>query len=769
MRNFTNMFIRKCPLIGIFLALFLQSTGQPASKHNLVFDSLSTSWDEGIPLGNAILGALIWEKNNRLRFSLDRADLWDLRPMKGLHGPHFSYGWIREQVLKGDYKPVQQKFDVPYEAEPAPSKIPGAALEINIDDWGPVESAELHIADAVSEIRWKNGIVLQSFVHASKPVGWIRIVNLHNAFEPEIVPPAYESGTSIGGGSVEGDDLNRLGYKQGRVAKSQNNITYTQTGWNGFQYQVSVSYRRKDSLVDIAWSITSHKPSAISGRKNDAALIVQESFKRTFDTDLAIHTGWWTTFWSKSSLSVPDAHLEKQWYLEQYKFGSAARAKSPPISLQAIWTADNGRLPPWKGDYHHDLNTQLSYWPSYSSNHLEEGAGYYNHLDANKKNYKRYTKSFFGVDGLNVPGVTTLNGTEMGGWIQYSGSPTISAWLAHNYYMQWKYSMDDGFLKESAYPWIKETAIFLENITYKDSSGLRVLPLSSSPEIYNNSIDAWFLQNTNYDLALMKFVFTAASEMALELGKKSEAARWKGVLDELGDYALSVNQELMFAPGKPYNESHRHFSNVMAIHPLSLIKWEDGEQERSIIRNTVKALDSIGPGWWCGYSYSWLANIKARMKDGEGAREALDVFARAFCLKNSFHVNGDQTASGLSGFTYRPFTLEGNFAFAAGLQEMLMQSYAGFIDIFPAVPSEWRDISFTNLRAEGAFLVDARKEKGELKHVKITSLKGGTTRLKLPTGALQVAEKKGTRVSPSDDNFTLLEFDRGGVVAFDLR
>jgi alpha-L-fucosidase 2 len=77
-----------------------------------------------------------------------------------------------------------------------------------------------------------------------------------------------------------------------------------------------------------------------------------------------------------------------------YKFGSAARKDAPPISLQAVWTADNGRLPPWKGDFHHDLNTQLSYWPSYSGNHLEEGIGYLNHLDSNKENYKRYTKRF---------------------------------------------------------------------------------------------------------------------------------------------------------------------------------------------------------------------------------------------------------------------------------------------------------------------------------------------------------------------------------------
>ncbi len=128
----------------------------------------------------------------------------------------------------------------------------------------------------------------------------------------------------------------------------------------------------------------------------------------------------------------------------------------------------------------------------------------------------------------------------------------------------------------------------------------------------------------------------------------------------------------MFAPSLPYNESHRHFSHLMAIHPLGLIQWEDGEEAQSIIKNTIRQLDAVGPDWWCGYSYAWMGSVKARAKDGAGAAEALSTFARAFCLPNSFHVNGDQTKSGLSKFTYRPFTLEGNFAFAAGLQEMLL-------------------------------------------------------------------------------------------------
>ena len=237
----------------------------------------------------------------------------------------------------------------------------------------------------------------------------------------------------------------------------------------------------------------------------------------------------------------------------------------------------------------------------------------------------------------------------------------------------------------------------------------------------------------------MKFNFGAAKELATELGLNNEAAHWDSILHQFSDFSLSENHELKFAASLSYGVSHRHFSHLMAIHPLGLIKWDNGDKEREIIRNTISLLDSIGPDYWCGYSYAWESNIKARAKDGEGAAKALQIFANAFCSTNGFHLNGDQTKSGLSKFQYRPFTLEGNFAFAAGLQEMLLQSHAGYIDVMPAVPASWKNISFKQLRAEGAFLVDASKKEGKIATIKIKSEKGGTTSIKLP--ASQITKK----------------------------
>lgn len=748
-------------LLLLFFFTRIVSIGQ-ASIHDLQFDSLATQWDEAIPLGNGMLGALVWQKGARLRFSLDRADLWDARPMRGLHRNEFSYAWVTAQVMKKDYAPVQRYFDAPYDNEPAPSKIPGGAVEFDTKSWGAVQSVRLFLQTATCEVRWANGTVLKTYVHATAPIGWFRFQNVKGAFVPQLIAPRYQGAVRNIGDPVSGDDLARLGYAQGSIKQQGNSITYNQTGWGGFSYEISVHWKQIDATtVEGVWSISSHSsPKATNQR---AAATTQHALAQHKQYP-ATHVAWWKAFWNKSSLQVPDPMLEKQWYLEQYKFGSAARKGAPMISLQAVWTADNGRIPPWKGDYHHDLNTQLSYWPAYSANHLEESMAYLDHLDGNKKNYKRYTKAYFGKEGLAVPGVTTLDGTEMGGWIQYSFSPTIACWLAQHYYLQWRYNMDRKFLAQRAYPWLKETALFIEKITVKDSNGYRELPISSSPEINNNDLSAWFLSTTNYDLSLIKFALGKAAELAAELGLAGEAARWKKIASEFRDFALSERRELLVAPGVPYTESHRHFSNLMAIHPLGLIKWEDGETAKTIIKNSIHLTDSIGPDWWCGYSYAWLANLKARAKDGAGAAAALTTFATAFCSSNSFHLNGDQTKSGLSKFQYRPFTLEGNFAFAAGLQEMLLQSYSGVIEILPALPDDWKDIAFVNLRAEGAFLISATQKDGLLDEVKLVSEKGGRARLKTGFKTWYLALKKDAVIEKSENGIIEIWCKPGAIV-----
>lgn len=697
------------------------------SESDLVFTGLARSWDEAMPLGNATVGALVWQRDSSLRLSLDRTDLWDLRPVDSLSGDNFRFSWVKEHIRTKDYLPVQKKLDWPYDMNPAPSKIPGAAIEFPLEKIGAPTQVRLYLNNALCEANWADGTQMQTFVHATEPVGWFVFRNLRTPIEPSILTPVYNKTKPDGSlDPVSGQDLHRLGYQQGETVREGNRITYHQKGYGDFWYDVVVCWKQEGETLYGTWSVT----SSLSGEK--AAEKAEAALQRGLKQDYQAHLEYWDKYWAQSSVTLPDSILQKQYQNEMYKFASTTREHSYPISLQAVWTADNGKLPPWKGDYHHDLNTQLSYWPAYTGNHLTEGMGYLNTLWNQRDTYKRYTRQYFGTEGMNIPGVCTLTGEPMGGWIQYSMSQTVAAWLAQHFYLHWKYSADRTFLKERAYPFLKDVAIYLEQVSEVTPEGVRKLEFSSSPEVFDNSLQAWFSDMTNYDLAMMHFLFKAAAELAHELNLTDESSHWAALEAQLPDYDVDEEGCLTFAKGYPYNESHRHFSHAMAIHPMGLIDWSDGEKSQHIIRATLKRLDEVGPDYWTGYSYSWLANMKARAFDGKGAAQALRTFAECFCLKNTFHANGDQTKSGKSRFTYRPFTLEGNFAFASGIQEMLLQSHTGTIRIFPALPEEWKDVSFEGLRAMGAFLVSAQMEGGEITRVRIYSEKGGMLKIARP-------------------------------------
>ncbi|KAA0992701.1 glycosyl hydrolase family 95 catalytic domain-containing protein [Dyadobacter aurulentus] len=739
------------------IAVSANLTAQPAPRHNLAFDQLATRWDEAMPLGNGMIGALVWGKGDRLRLSLDRADLWDER--KALDLTKFDFKWVEQQVLKNDYLPVQKLGDHPYDKVPYPTKLPAAAMEFNVASFGKVISNTLDINTALNTVKFENGVVFNCYIHAENDIGYFSFENLPASLQlaPELIIHNYNSGKNAAenDNSHAGQGLEKLGYAKGTSTQKDNSIHYRQPTYDGHYYEVSVQWQKLASNQIIgSWTIASDKPAVLPA--------ISSTAKEPTGWDT--HLTWWKKFWAQSAVSLPDPLLEKQYYLELYKLGCTARAGAPAITLQAVWTADNGSLPPWKGDFHNDLNTQLSYWPAYTGNHLAEGATFTDWLWKIREKNKKYTKQYFGVDGLNVPGVVTLNGDPMGGWIQYSLSPTVSAWCAQHFYWQWKYAMDDRFLQERAYPYIHEAATYLENITRLEG-GVRKLPLSSSPEYNNNRIDAWFKDWSNFDLSLARYLFTIAGEVAIASDKKQEAAHWKEILAQLPGYEVNETG-FTVAPGQNLNESHRHMSQYMAIYPLALLDVTK-PADKVIIENSLKRIEEKGTRAWCGYSFSWMASLYARAHKADSAVRHLQIFASNFCSPNSFHLNGDQKGGQYSASTYRPFTLEGNFAFAQGVHELLLQSRSGYLQVFPAVPGGWKDVAFTDLRGEGAFLISAAKKGGVAKHVQVTAEKGGLLKIKLPFEHWKIKGFAGVEAKEDQNGLVSVTMKKGQTIIFE--
>jgi len=459
------------------------------------------------------------------------------------------------------------------------------------------------------------------------------------------------------------------------------------------------------------------------------------------------HEQWWSRFWATSEVSLPDARIQTQYDTAKYFYGAASRPDAPPMPLQGVWTADAGGLPPWKGDYHHDLNTQMTYLAYHTAGLRASGASFLNQMWDLLPRFQAFAKSFYGVDGAVVPGVMAINGQALGGWGQYSLSPTNGAWNAQSFYLEWKYTQDAAFLRDRAYPWCAAIGNALANLLKPDPAGRLKLPLSTSPEIFDNSMRAWLTPNTNYDLSLMRFLFAANAEMADALADKTAASRWRALVARLDPLDRDASTgALTFASGVPYDASHRHFSHAMAVYPLGSLNIEGSDVDRATIAATLDQIEARGTKQWVGYSFAWFSAMAARAGQADRALAYLKAYARAFIGPNGFHLNGDQTKSGLSSFTYRPFTLEGNFLAMQAVHEMLLQSWGGTVRVFPAVSDEWRDASFRALRAEGGFVVTASRHEGRTDRVEIQPTHNGVLRLRDPfAGAAPTWNRTGVR------------------------
>ena len=717
-------------LISLFaLALSALAVSPPDASLNLKLRAPIQTWDEAIPLGNGLQGGLLWGETNLLRLSLDRGDLWDLRTPPEIHEPGFTYANLQRLVKERNEKEISRLFDAPYNG-PTPTKIPGGRLEVLLDPSQSVEQFELDLATAEGRAHLNNGQRCDVFFSAVAPAALLRI---SGPAPKEIRLQAAGSGPGKAG--TDSPAVAKLGYPPAKTGK-ENNLCWFEQSTAGGAYAVCAVWRRQGNATLVAVCIGTQREGASA---LDAARVrAEKALQDGYEASLKPHAKWWAAFWRKSAVQFPEPEILRHYYLVRYFYGAASRLGAPPMPLQGVWTADAGSLPPWKGDYHNDLNTQMTYMGYQGAGNFDEGRCFldfnWNLLPA----FRQFARDFYGTPGANVPGVMSISGDPLTGWGQYSLSPTMGPWIVHLFYLHWRYTAEDRFLRTRAYPWCRELGRSLQALLKPDEQGTLRLPLSTSPEIHGNGLGAWLTPNSNYDGFCLKMMFLALSEMADACKQRTEAAQWAKVAVDLGNPHTSTNGALMLDAKEELRESHRHLSNLIGIYPFNLMTVEGGEADRRQIRASLEQWDKLGTAGWCGYSFSWMAALRARVGDAEAALRNLDIFVRAFILRNGFHVNGDQTRSGFSDYAGKPFTLEGNMLVMAAVHEMLLQSWSptpgvrdsGVIRLFPATPWRWHDAAFESLRAEGGHQVSARRQNNATTWFRLVAGKEGLVRIR---------------------------------------
>lgn len=730
--------MRNIPLVSLVLlawgAIAASRAAEPAPfpgpDLNLSLAAPITTWDEAIPLGNGLLGGLLWGENGSLRLSLDRGDLWDNRTPKEIHEPGFTYANLQTLVKARNLREITRLFDAPYN-NPTPTKIPAGRLEITLDPAQPFERFDLDLAAAEAHVTRRGAAPLDAIASAVEPVILLRIPGPAPKDFRLLVP-----GSGTGGDTgPDSHAVASLGYPPATTGQQGDVRWFDQRTAGPLRYAVCAGTKRLENATLLAVTVASttdaEDPLALARQRIASAL------DAGYDAAKVAHAAWWRAFWARSRVDIPERDIARQYALVQYFYGAASRPGAPPMPLQGVWTADAGKLPPWKGDYHNDLNTQMTYMAYQAAGHFDSGQSF---LDFNTNllpRYREFARAFYGTEGAAVPGVMSLVGDPLTGWPQYSLSPTMGAWVAHLYYLHWRYTADDVFLKERAYPFCRAIGESLRGLLQPDAQGVLKLPLSTSPEIHDNTLRAWMEPNTNYDLHCMKMLFLTLAEMADASGEADQSALWAKAAAALGPFHVGPSGALWLDAKEDLTESHRHLSNLMGLYPFNLITREGGARDREIIAASLSQWERLGPRVWCGYTYSWMSAMRARTGDAEGALRHLDIFVKAFLLRNGFHANGDQSGQGFSGMTYRPFTLEGNMLTAAAVHEMLLQSWSPtpgrrdteVIRVFPATPWRWHDAAFENLRAEGGHHVSARRENNATTWLRVVAGPRGTVHI----------------------------------------
>lgn len=660
-------------------------------------------WDEGYPLGNGKLGCIVYGDSD-LIFSVDRGDLWDKRVPTETQESGFTY---QNQILtaRENWAEHQRLFDNSYN-HPYPTKISaGRIVFLNIVEKNTAFSLNMRTAEAC--VRLRNGNSFKSFICLNTYVG---VISCPRDSVWEIQTPKYLSANEGG-----------LGYDKGEMKKEGAYLYTVQTTKTelcfGLMIKEDIRGNRK-FLYYTVWA-GENKENAILEAKKQLDVCSRLGYQALFEQQKK----YWENYYSLSPLSVGDETFDYYYLKTRYLFASASRQGGYPMPLQGVWTADNGELPPWKGDYHADLNMQMCYEAYGKAGLFEEGRVLCDYLWANRETYRSFAKKFYGVNGASIPGVAAIDGTPLGGWPMYALNPCMSAWLAKCFDEHYKYTQDEEFWRNRACPFFTEIGEAISELLILEEGKYR-LPLSVSPEYNDGRQDAYLPSQSNFELAILKWLYKTLLGYAEKLGDKDRQEKYGRILDALKGYALDEKGALKICKEIEYGASHRHFSHLLAICPFhEFDRIKDGD----FILKNIEKLEEYGTSKWIGFSFVAMAELCAYIGQGNRAYRYLRDYIEGFTAENGFHLNGDYKNYGYSELHYRPFTLEAVFGFSKALQEMLLGSKENVIYLFPSIPEKWakNKITFTDLVAENGAKVSATYRNGKIDFVQITAKKDG--------------------------------------------
>ena len=702
-----KLFKKTVTLFFIFITLqgYAQSTNNinwPVfmQEQRLKWDSISDNYYTGILLGNGRLGTNIYKENNHaIRFDIGRSDVTDQRP-------HQSDTVAFEQLLSRPRLPIGKML---------------------LNTKGEILTANMHLDIYNAETRGsitttKGKINFYAYVPTGQEVIIVKVVGSED--EKKI------QWQWVGEESISPRITSQS--KKNGIINYQNNPPFVEKDSAGYHIchqplLYSNGYTTAYKLKQVADTniLLLSVGNAIDLNKSATAEAIQ--FIKNYSaqpeiTILQTHRNWWHHFTEQSFISIPDARMQGYYWMEQYNMACATRAGKPMVDLMGPWYKSKT---PWPAIWW-NLNTQLAYSSVFTSNHLELGRSLFDAFYNNQNTLIKNAPEKWQYDAAAINRISSYDlhspvlDDEIANGKFEPGNLTWALFYYHKYFL---YSKDTNELQTRIFPLLKRSVNFLIHLLNKDNKGIYHLVNSFSPE-YADAIDA------HYSLSALKWgLKTLINTDQLLNSNDADRKKWEEILMHLPAY-YTYEKGYLIGKDKELLNGHRHFSHLMMIYPYREVSLTDAA--------TLAIVDKSTNYWismnkkFRGYSYVAASSMASLLNNGNLAYRFLDTFL----LKHS-EVNGLYAEAGPCFETPHGMT--------NSLLEMLLQSQEPMIQVFPAVPDEWKEVSFVNLRAEGAYLVSAARKSTHTALVVVESEKGGTTTIvtSIPAVALNITSNMG--------------------------